>query len=76
MHEKRDIGVLRAHMGEVEQLAGCLPMSVTADWELYLKTALKGILQPKPLQKKPKPQLNMADDEKIDYAGGAVLGDD
>ena len=71
MHEKREIDALRACMREVEQFAGCLPANVAADWELYLKIAVRGILQPNTLPKKPKPQLNMADDERIDYAGGA-----
>lgn len=75
MHEKREIDALRACMREVEGLARCLPTSVTANWEFYLKTAVTGILQPK-VSKKAKPQLNMADDERIDYAGEAVRGDD
>lgn len=75
MHEKRDIEALRACVREVEQLAGCLPTSVTADWEFYLKTAARGILQPKPTAKKRKPELNMADDERVDYAGGASMDD-
>ncbi|KAH9910160.1 uncharacterized protein B0H18DRAFT_516086 [Fomitopsis serialis] len=69
MHEKRDGEELRARIREVEQLAGSLPPSVTAEWNFYLKTAVDGILKQKPRPtKKPKPELNMADDDMVDYA--------
>ena len=77
MHKKRDGETLRASLREVEQLVGSLPKNVTIEWDFYLKTALRGILQHKPLQaKKPKPQLNMADDESIDYAKSTVVDGD
>ncbi|KAH9931251.1 uncharacterized protein B0H18DRAFT_929734 [Fomitopsis serialis] len=77
MHKKRDGEELRARMREVEQLAASLPSSVTAEWDFYLKTAVDGILKLKPRPtKKPKPELNMADDDMVDYADGAWSDDE
>ncbi|KZT68439.1 hypothetical protein DAEQUDRAFT_671296 [Daedalea quercina L-15889] len=68
VHERQDYEGLRARMREVEQLAGGLPSNVTADWDFYLKTAVAGILSQKPQPtKKPKPELNLMDDDMVDY---------
>ncbi|TFY54263.1 hypothetical protein EVJ58_g8968 [Rhodofomes roseus] len=68
MHERRDMEELKARVREVEQFAESLPPRVTTEWDFYLKTAVDGILKPRPRPaKKPKPELNMADDDMMDY---------
>ena len=77
IHERRDGEALKARMREVEQLVGSLSTSVTAEWGFCLETAVRGILHPRPsLVKKTKPELNMADDERIDYGKEAIVDDD
>ncbi|KAH9931245.1 uncharacterized protein B0H18DRAFT_929725 [Fomitopsis serialis] len=77
MHKRRDGEELRACMREVEQLARSLPSGVTAEWDFYLKTAVDGILKQKPQpMKKPKPELNMADENMVDHADVAWSDDE
>ncbi|TFY57544.1 hypothetical protein EVJ58_g6956 [Rhodofomes roseus] len=69
LHKRRDLEELKVRIREVQALAEKLPKGAATEWEHDLELAVKAIVTPSrpsaPLASKPKPILNMDDDDDL-----------